>query len=338
MTLAEGGVRVASVGVHLPSQIQAPPTPDAAASESAVPLGIEHVHVAPADMIAPDLAVKAVGKASITSSRSAANVDLLLHAWTYDQGHSFWSPAHYIARELGVTDGLISGVQQMCNGGAVSLDVAMTYLASGRASNALLTTADIFRGPHFDRWKSDSGIVYGDGGTALLLEHDVDARPSSHYIRKHVEVPLPHAEALHRNTSVFEHTDQATFVDVRRTKKQFMERYEGNFKHDMMSATSRAVKMLLDGAIDDPPAQVRYAALPRLGFTITKGTYAPSLDWCEQVDSELASHSGHLGAGDLYANIDYAIGHALIPPGKFGLFISAGGGFTISATLMEATG
>ncbi|MGW0455867.1 ketoacyl-ACP synthase III family protein [Gordonia sputi] len=336
MTLAAGwhhGVRIASASTELPEHVELAVE---ALDDPSQAAGIRGVHVADANVIAPDLAVIAARQALDHAGVTATQVEVTLHSWTYSQGHDFWSPAHYIARELGISTGLITGVQQMCNGGAAALDIALAYLQSNSARYALLTTSDVFRGPLFDRWRSDSLIVYGDGGTAVVLGVDDEEQPDQLYIRSHVEVPMPFAEALHRDVERVG-TAQATAVDVRQTKRAFMDRYDGDFRQDMSDATAEAVKQVIGTSASVDCDRITYTALPRLGLPITKNTYTPAVSWCATVEAELAVDTGHLGAGDLYANLARAHSNKLIGRGDFGLFISAGGGFTISATLVEAT-
>src|SRR5689334_12377422 len=109
-----------------------------------------------AEHAAPEMAVLAASKALAEAGWTGADLDLVVHAWTYHQGHDFWSPPHYVAAQVGAGDALAIGVQQMCNGAAAALEVAATRMATDPGiSRCLVTTADRFCGPGFDRWSGD---------------------------------------------------------------------------------------------------------------------------------------------------------------------------------------
>lgn len=61
----------------------------------------------------------------------------------------------------------------MCNGGAAAIEFSASRIQGDPATTrALVTTAERFCAPTFDRWGSDFGIAYGDGATAVLLGDD----------------------------------------------------------------------------------------------------------------------------------------------------------------------
>lgn len=141
--------------------------------DTAEDLGYEQLPVA--SIAAPEMAVLAARRALLDTVPVLPAPGLLLHAWMHYQGHDLWSPAHYIADRLNLPDALPIGIQQICNGGAASIEMAVARLmADPELAGVLVTTADRFAPPGFDRWRSDYGIAYGDGATALVV-HRPDA-------------------------------------------------------------------------------------------------------------------------------------------------------------------
>src|SRR5262249_39649946 len=61
-------------------------------------------------------------------------------------------------------------IRQMSNGGMAALELAASYLvADPDRPAALLTAADKFCEPAFDRWRCEAGMIFGDGASALVL-------------------------------------------------------------------------------------------------------------------------------------------------------------------------
>ncbi|WP_316524239.1 ketoacyl-ACP synthase III family protein [Kitasatospora brasiliensis] len=119
---------------------------------------------------AVELAVKA---ADLTMSRSTVapeDIDLVVHSSCNHQGLDHFAPASYVqGRSIGGRAAAVE-VKQYSNGGLAALEIAAAYLsARSETSAALLTTSDVFALPSFDRYRSDKGVVFGDGGTGVVL-------------------------------------------------------------------------------------------------------------------------------------------------------------------------
>ncbi|MGH3991646.1 MAG: 3-oxoacyl-ACP synthase, partial [Pseudonocardiaceae bacterium] len=92
-------------------------------------------------LAAPELAVLAASAALAAAQWDPATVDLVVHAWTYYQGHDFWSAPHFVAHGIGAARAVPVGVQQMCNGGAAAVEVAAArLLADPDVARAVVTT------------------------------------------------------------------------------------------------------------------------------------------------------------------------------------------------------
>src|SRR5580692_2273757 len=128
--------------------------------------GIVSVCVA-TDKSAPELAALAAGRAISQAGFPLADIDLVLHATTYYQGHDMWSPASYVQRTVRGNRCPTIEIRAMSNGGMAAMELAASYLTAAPARrHALITTGDRFCLPGFDRWRSDPGTICGDGGTA----------------------------------------------------------------------------------------------------------------------------------------------------------------------------
>lgn len=288
------------------------------------------------DRPAPELAVDAGRLALDSAAVDPVSVGLVVHAWIHHQGHDFWSPAHYVAAGVGAAKSEPIGVQQMCNGGAAALRIALDRMAAEpRLETALVTTADTFAPPGFSRWSSDYGVAYGDGATALVLSRSwVRYRISSMHT-----VAAPHLERMHRGNAPFTATpgrDNGP-LDVRRPKKEFLASAGVEAFSSVARASVRGAVAAAMADADLAPQDPRVLALPRLGAKVLEDAYLPALDGLVKAEPlTYAISTGHLGAGDAAASLAQIDADGLLATGEFGLLLSAGAGFTWTAIVIQA--
>ncbi|MFG3319214.1 3-oxoacyl-ACP synthase [Streptomyces sp. NPDC048171] len=312
-------------------------------AETADELGYAGLPVA--DLAAPEMAVEA-GRGALTAAGvDPGTVGLLLHAWIHYQGHDLWSPAHFVADRLGAVGAVPLGVQQVCNGGAAAVELAAArLLVEPGLGHALITTADAFLAPGFDRWSGDYGIGYGDGATALVLHHlpgSEGGRPADLILHSVATVAAPRLERMHRGDDPFGPAARSLgpTVDIRRTKKAFlqaegMEAFTGTSAAALRSAVESCLAGAGLSATGDAP--LRYVVAPRLGRKTIDLAYAPVLT--KLTGAPLlrpGDDTGHLGAGDAAASLAELCTGRLLGPGEYALVVSAGAGFTWSCLLVS---
>ncbi|MGR3931777.1 ketoacyl-ACP synthase III family protein [Streptomyces sp. BRA346] len=293
----------------------------------------------------PEMAVRAARRALELAGHDPRDVGLLVHAWTYHQGHDFWSPAHYIAHGAGALDALPVGVQQMCNGGACALELAAARLQADPATGAaLVTTADRFCEPGFDRWRGDYGLWYGDGATAAVLRTAAPDRDRGQALEllSLVTAAAPAMETMHRGRDAFSPAprEHSRVVDIRRTKKAFL---EDNGKEHFAKIVQQRVPSVLRAALydagvspDDPA--LRGVLLPRLGHAALSAAYTPAVALVTSAPARDVGHdTGHLGAGDILANLALLAGPGRwrLSPGETAVVLSAGAGFTWTCAVVR---
>ncbi|NEC84879.1 3-oxoacyl-ACP synthase [Streptomyces sp. SID12501] len=309
-------------------------------------MGYEQLPVSD-DLSAPQMAVRAARRALSRAGVPAGNLAAVLHAWTYYQGHDFWSPAHYVAAETGARDAIPTGIQQMCNGAAAALRAAVHQLAAHPGgAPVLVTTADRFASPGFDRWGGDYGVWYGDGGTAAVVGAGPDGVPEGALALRALRTrAAPELENAHRDVGAFHpapHTGGAA-VDVRRTKKAFLADHDKpRFLARLRRETTAVLAAALTAAGIGPGGrQLSTVLLPRLGRATARDVYGPAV--AEITDAPLADlgdRTGHLGAGDLLSNLAALAadtGPHRLERGEYAAVLSAGAGFTWSAVVVQRT-
>ncbi|BBC32804.1 hypothetical protein SGFS_040980 [Streptomyces graminofaciens] len=312
-------------------------------AETAGELGCDGLPVA--ELAPPEMAVEAGRRALAAASEDPGDLGLVLHAWIHYQGHDLWSPVHFIADRLGADDAVPVGVQQVCNGGAAAVELAAARLfVEPELRRALVTTADAFAEPGFDRWGGDYGIAYGDGATALVLHHLEDTeggRPADLVLHSLSTVAAPRLERMHRGDDPFSPAARSLGprVDLRRTKKAFL---EAGGMEAFTEASTRALRTAVESCLADAgmaptgDLPLRYVVPPRLGRKTVDLAYAPLLS--KLTGAELlrpGTDTGHLGAGDAAATLSELHTRRLLGPEEYALVVSAGAGFTWSCLLVS---
>jgi 3-oxoacyl-[acyl-carrier-protein] synthase-3 len=298
--------------------------------------GVRELPVA-TDVAPPQMAVLAAKSALENSRADPASIGYLVHAYVYHQGFDMWSPAHYIANQARTVNALPVNVQQLCNGGPLALHLASTWLAATPdASAALVTTADRFCLPGFNRWASDDEAVYGDSAAALVLGRRGGDGDLLHLLALEMGAD-PEWEIQLRGDDEFSPAPlwHSSSVDLRRPNNAFRE----------SGAAARMAKVGLEKLheiflrtlhkANVEPTDIRCVALPRLSRQMRENVFMPAIGLLlERHPVYLPCHTGCLGAGDFLANmIDMTDS---LNAGDIGLLIQGGGGFTFSCAIVQA--
>ncbi|WP_042439559.1 ketoacyl-ACP synthase III family protein [Streptacidiphilus albus] len=291
--------------------------------------------VATDEVPVPDMGVIAGRKAL---DRAAAvvgdQVDLILHASIYHQGRDHhWNSAPYIQRELGITDAFALNLEGMSNGGMAAIDLAMAQLEAGRGTSALITTADRFCPPGFDRWRGSYGIPFGDGATALVLS------TTGGFARIHAVASTTDAslEPLHRGTAPFTTAYGVVANENLRTpKKSYLEEVGSESvlqraEETLLSAVSKVLDRT--GHRVDDFARV---LVPNMGHGMMEAQFFKPLNIpAERTLWNWGRHAGHMGAGDLSAGVARLVEKKEVGPGDLVLMIGTGGGYSVTVAVLE---
>ncbi|MDW4905900.1 ketoacyl-ACP synthase III family protein [Streptomyces sp. ADMS] len=299
---------------------------------------VEAVRVSPGDS-GPEMAARAARAALRQAGASPADIDLLLHATTYYQGHDMWAPASYVQRvALGGSTCPAIEVRQMSNGGMAALELATGWLrgAPDRAA-ALLTTGDRFCPPGVDRWRSDAGTPYGDGGTALVLSR----RGGFARLRALVTYADPGLEAMHRGDDPFGAAPFAVRqpMDLEPPRRDFV---AGAGLDTVLSRIDTGQRETLKRCLAEAgvaQADVDWYVLPHLGRPRLDAHFLRPLG----IDVERTTWSwgrsvGHLGAGDQLAGFGRLADSGALAPGQLCLLAGVGAGFSWSCAVVEVLG
>ncbi|MFF1902838.1 ketoacyl-ACP synthase III family protein [Kitasatospora sp. NPDC058218] len=279
----------------------------------------------------PEMAARAARRAIAHPEE----IDLVLHASTYFQGHDLWAPASYVQRIAVGNDCFSAEVRQLSNGGMAALELGASYLKADPARRSvLITTGDRFCLPGFDRFDTDPGTVCGDGGTALVLS----AHQGFAQVLSLVTVSAPELEGMGRGADPFACAPLATRapISVEEQRALLMKEYGAGpllerIQAGQLDAYQRALK---EAGVEH--SDVRWFVLPNLGRPKMTFQFFEPLN----IDPARTTWSwgngiGHLGAGDQIAGLDRLASTGALVPGQLCVLVSAGGSFAWSAAVLR---
>lgn len=289
------------------------------------------------------LAVTAAEEVLQRSKIDPKEFDIVLHSSCSNQGLDHFAPASYVqGRTIGGL-GAAMEVRQYSNGGLAALEIGAAYLqVRSSTSAALLTTSDIFALPSFDRYRSDKGVVFGDGGTAMVLSRRggvarllstsmiSDGTYGAVYIGGDPTGGLrgvPGAGAEPQGP-----------VDLRSRREEYLVDNVELLLKVVESMTERqldSVRIALADA-DLNSSDIDRWVLTNVGLTMADQEFrrefgieeeATTWDWGRQV--------GHLGAADQVAGLTYLLETGAVHPGDRVALCGVGMGFTYACAVVE---
>ncbi|WP_194820237.1 3-oxoacyl-[acyl-carrier-protein] synthase III C-terminal domain-containing protein [Nocardia sp. XZ_19_385] len=254
----------------------------------------------------------------------AAEIALLAYAGASLTEEDPWSPPHRIARLLGAREAAALGIFQMSNGGAAAVGQAIAaLLLEPRSHCAIAVASSDFRKLPYPRWASAPDVIYGDGAAAALLCD----RPGPFVVRSLSSVGNPMLEATFPVGHPFKLSAGGKAAN-------------GGFATNA-AAIRKAVAKAVDHALDDAAIEAddpRIVAVypTRLGRLVFRQCVQPALP--EPLRGRgvlLGEETGHLGAGDMLANLAHLMADRSLPTGAVALLITTGAGFTASCLVVE---
>lgn len=282
----------------------------------------------------PDTAPYEMAAEVAAAALREANVapEIVVYGSIHRHGQArLWSPASWLQSQLKISGKVPAlAVQQGCNGLMQALAMTMRDSAT---DSALFVGADCFHNSGFDRWRSDYGLIYGDAAAAFVLSRQAGFARVLHIALDGV----PALEELHRDpdAQTENETSWQTEYDVRRTKRAFLKAHgTAGFADPLVAALQRLRSNLEQNP--DWRGEADILLTPFVGNKTRQATY-------EQVFGHLAPYNawdigktlGHLGTTDAWVGLDHLRQQGNLRSGQHVLIISAGVGFSCSATLLE---
>ncbi|GAA1980755.1 ketoacyl-ACP synthase III [Nocardiopsis rhodophaea] len=283
----------------------------------------------------PEMAVRAGRIALGRSAHQSKEVELLLHAVAVYSGLDGWNCASYLQNEILGGAGISFEIRQVSNGALGSVELAVPFLNAvpGRDA-ALITAAESFAEPAWNRWRADSGLVFGDGASAVLLS----TRGGFARLLSSATETATELEGVHRGDAPFQPSpDPSAYpLDLHARAVEFADRMDMDTIHEIGSAGLRRAAELAAAdagmALDEATVYVvpnfgarllRQQVLEPIGVPIERTTHA----WGATV--------GHVGAADQFGALDHLVEQGSVGPGDRVMLIGVGGGFNWTCLVVE---
>lgn len=130
--------------------------------------GIKQRHIAAAEELTSDIAVKAALKALTQGKISADEIDLIIVATTTPD-LTFPATATTVQAKLGAKNAFAFDMQAVCSGFVFALATADNFIKSGQVKNALVIGAETLS--RIVDWNDrNTCVLFGDGAGAVLLQ------------------------------------------------------------------------------------------------------------------------------------------------------------------------
>ncbi|GAA1003570.1 hypothetical protein GCM10009551_078620 [Nocardiopsis tropica] len=285
-----------------------------------------------------DSAIAAARLALAKIDPAEENFTYVSHSSTAYQGLDYWSPTPYIQAETVGGQASPLEIKQNCNGAMSAIHLLSRVLtASDHPESALITAADRYALPDFDRYNSDKGLPRGDGAVALVLSNS--GTGVARVLSTCAIGDVGH-ERMYRGTS--EWGDQSWAhgrpVDLRIRLKEYFS--TGADRDDIVRVLDRGMERVITTLLAD--AGCKAGDIERFVFSNSGDTL---VDWNsrrekfgitrERTTWPAGRKLGHMGAADQIEGLNRLLDDGDVISGDLVMLIGIGGGFSFSGVLVE---
>lgn len=287
----------------------------------------------------PDMAVRAARTALGRSPGGTAAIGTVLHGSTFYQGPEMWSPTGYIMRELGITGAGGTEIRNGCNSMLTGVELAAGLLSHQpeERQDILLTTADNFNSPLFNRWDSGPmGVIAADAASAVVIS------PTDGFARVDAVVSrvYPEFEAMARGDEpLFPPTGSTgRRIDTVARAQQFNERVREAGGTSVADGIAKACSATVLAALDEAGLEgsdLRWVLVPNGDEATTRNcaTEPLGLD-VSRSQWEFGCGIGHASASDQFIALDHLLRTGRLDEGDHVLLFGGAPGWSAVAVVL----
>ncbi|MFJ9379498.1 ketoacyl-ACP synthase III family protein [Streptomyces sp. NPDC101455] len=290
----------------------------------------------------PDMAVRAARTALGHSADGHTVIGTVLHGSTFFQGPEMWSPSAYVMRELGITGATGTEIRNGCNSMLAGVELAAGLLPhqSGSRPDILLTTADNFTSPLFNRWDSGPmGVIAADAASAVVLS----ARGGFARVDAVVSRVYPEFEAMTRGDEpLFPPTGSAgRRIDTVARAQQFNERVREVGGMSVADGIAKACSETALAALDEAgvkASDLRWVLVPNGDEATTRNCVMEPLGLdVSQSQWEFGCGIGHASSSDQLIALDHLLRTGRLDAGDHVLLFGGAPGWSAAAVVLTIT-
>lgn len=287
---------------------------------------------------AVDMAVGAGNLALERAGVDSGEVDLVVHSSVAHQGLDDFAPAAHIQSRTTRGRATPLEVRQASNGGMAALHLTAAHLSMGTApASALLTTSDRFTQPSYDRYRTASGCLLGDGGTSLVLSRGsgVARLLSSSVLGDTTFEGLQTGDEPWCDAS----GGNGWPVDQNARVEGFTARHGPEVFMDLVQSIWARERETIETALADAglgAEEIAWWVFPNMGLNLTnwEARSAFGVD-LSRTTWEWGRRVGHLGAGDQFAALAHLVESGAARAGDHILLNGAGTGFSFASAVVR---
>lgn len=285
--------------------------------------GIAARHIAPDDMGASDMAVKAAEAALVHAEIDISTVDGIIVA-TSTPDHTFPSVATMVQAALGAPHGMAFDVQAVCSGFVYAMTVADNMIKGGSAKRILVIGAE--KMSSILNWEDRTTcVLFGDGAGAVILDAQEVANDSvqeSGVISTHIYANGDYKDILYVNGGPSTTKESGHIVMQGREV----------FKH-AVTLMADVVKEALDSN-NITPEDIDWLVPHQANIRIIEATAKKLNLNMDQVVTTVSRH-GNTSAASIPLALDEAVKGGQIKKGELILMEALGAGLTWGAVLVR---
>jgi 3-oxoacyl-[acyl-carrier-protein] synthase-3 len=285
-----------------------------------------------------EMALEAAELAVRRAGLPAGQFDLTVHVSIGYQGMDHWSPAPMIQARVGGGRCPAIEVRQASNGGMAALEITAAYLTVRPApATALITTSDVYTLPMFDRYRSDRGLLRGDGATSIVLTRGGGG------VARLLSTALltdPTHDAVYRGTQEWGDSYGAHGwpVDLRGRTKEYLS--AGVNITEVIESLTQGQSQVMETALADAGVtarDIKRFVFPNAGRTVVDWDYRKREFGIEEADTTWAwgRQTGHMAGGDQIGGLTWLLETKAVHPGDKVVLAGVGAGWSFSAAVLE---
>ncbi|WP_199512634.1 ketoacyl-ACP synthase III family protein [Nucisporomicrobium flavum] len=278
---------------------------------------------------AVDMAVASAGQALERASADPADILLLLHSslGQWSTGQDVLTPASYIQRRTLGGHAPSMYVNSASNGGMASVELAADWLAVRDPHGQVLITSASRFAPPFDRWRTDTGLIYGDGAASVVLSGTggfariLATRSDS----------ASELEPIYRAAGAEDDT-----LDMAARKRDFVgQRGPAEVLETLQATVGRNVRGVLEEAGTEMDQVARFV-LPNVGRPLIRLHYGvPLRIGLDRTLWRWGRTVGHIGSSDQFAGLAHLVESRAVAPGDRVVLLGLGAGFNLTSAVVE---
>lgn len=286
----------------------------------------------------PEMAVAAGRLALKHSGYRTRDVSLLLHAVAVYSGLDGWNSASYLQNEVLDGNGISFEIRQVSNGALGGLELAIPYIQSGRhGPAAIITSSERFAPPAWNRWRADSGLIFADGASALV----VSTEGGFGRLVSLVTETASELEGLHRGLAPFQTApDPAQYpLDLHSRAVEFSDEMDIATIHAISERGLKAAATRASHEAGLNLDEIEIFVVPNFGRSLLQRQVLDPIGISiERSTHHWGKNVGHAGAADQFGALHNLVESGGVASGDHVMLVGVGGGFNWTCAVIQLTG